>query len=872
MVSRFTRTALLAAASSVALGAVANAQVFDQVGGGERRTLDVITVTAQQREQSAQDVPISIGAYDSGALSQAGVQDIKDLISIAPGLMVTSTQSETITTARIRGVGTVGDNFGLESSVGVYIDGVFRSRNGVGFGDLGEIDRIEVLRGPQGTLFGKNTSAGVLNIITAEPEFVGGGSLQAEIGDYGHRRYSGHLTGPLVEDVLAIRLFGATAERDGFTSLILDEGAGAPEVVDSETQDYYTLRGQLLWTPSELVEGRIIADFSSRDEFCCSAVSYDYTAAAAALVGTVASPATGGGVGFPADPEARIAYANHPYDQKIEDWGVSGEFDIEMLIGTLTSVTAFRNWSNERGQDIDYSAADIAYRDSNRNFTVLERLSQELRLTGVNGNLDWLVGAFYSHESLELGDAIQYGEDWDPFLGRLLTAGAVPPLGTPFGVPAVLGQFAGLAPVAAALGVPGAQGVLPVPAPGTAFPAGTGVNQDLYNQTAASWALFTHNTYQLTDALAITAGLRYTNESKDIYATFDTNSPAGCAALESAFGFDPVSGFQTAATAANAGGAGIDIAAGSTAIANICLPYARSALDANGYDRERSDEELSGTLRATYDVSDEVMVYAGYSRGFKAGGFNLDRQLNGPTGPNGYTDPDSSFAPEIIDAFEIGFKSELFGRVLQLNGAAFLQQIEDFQLNTFNGLAFVVESVDESESMGVEVDMAWATPIPGLDVTAGYAYVNTEYTDVNTGDPLVDAIEGKDYSLSPEHFLTGQAIYERPVFDALLFTAAADARYVTEYNTGSDLDPEKVQDAFALVNARFGLGREDGAWSVEVWGRNLTDETYSQVAFDAFAQGRRAGAGTSNDPRATASYMAFMGAPRTWGVTLRTEW
>jgi outer membrane receptor protein involved in Fe transport len=272
----------LAAASSLAIGSAAGAQVFDQVGGGDRRTVDVITVTAQQREQNSQDVPISIGAYDTAALTAAGIQDIKDLIAIAPGLMVTSTQAETITTARIRGIGTVGDNFGLESSVGVYIDGVFRSRNGVGFGDLGELDRIEVLRGPQGTLFGKNTSAGVLNIVTAAPEFEYGGSLQAELGDYGYQRYSGHITGALLEDVLAFRLFAADGKRDGFTSLVLDEG-GLFDVRDSETQDYSTVRGQLLWTPSASVEGRIIADYSERAEFCCSAVSYDYTATAAAL-------------------------------------------------------------------------------------------------------------------------------------------------------------------------------------------------------------------------------------------------------------------------------------------------------------------------------------------------------------------------------------------------------------------------------------------------------------------------------------------------------------------------------------------------------------------------------------------------------------
>jgi len=867
MMSRFTRTALFAAASSLALGSAAGAQVFDQVGGGERRTVDVITVTAQQREQSAQDVPISIGAYDSEALAAAGVQDIKDLISIAPGLMVTSTQSETITTARIRGIGTVGDNFGLESSVGVYIDGVFRSRNGVGFGDLGEIERIEVLRGPQGTLFGKNTSAGVLNIITAAPEFEYGGNVEYQWGDYGHQRLAAAVTGPIIDDVLAFRLFTADGRRNGFTNLVVEQG-GTIQFADSETRDFTTYRGQLLFTPSSTVEARIIADYTDRSEVCCSAVSWDYTAAAAGLVGAVTPPQAGGGVVFPADPESRVAFSNRLYNQNVEDWGVSGEVDIDLPIGTLTSVTAFRNWTNSRAQDIDYSAADIAYRSADDNYTDLTRFSQELRLAGQTDRLDWLVGGFFSHEELRLGDAIQYGADWEPFLGLIFA-------GSPFGVTGTLNAFSGLAPLAVAAGVPGAQGVLPPVPPGTGFPNGSGVNQDVYDQTATSWALFTHNTYQLTDSLSVTAGLRYTSENKDVFATFDTNAPGACAALETAFGFDPVTGAVTAATFGVQNGflpPTFDIGSVGTAVATMCLPYARTGLDANGYDRQRSDEELSGTLRLTYDLSDDFMVYTGYSRGFKAGGFNLDRQLNGPIGPNGYINPDSSFAPEVIDAYELGFKSQLFGNVVQLNGNLFLQQIEDFQLNTFNGLAFVVESVDESESMGLELDAFWATPIPGLDLSAGYAFVNTEYTEVNTGDPLVDAIQGKDYSLSPEHFLTGQALYERPVLNSLLFTAAIDGRWVSEYNTGSDLDPEKIQDGFGLINARVGIGSETDAWSIEVWGRNLTDETYAQVAFDAFAQGRRAGAGTSNDARGTASYMAFLGAPRTWGVTLRTEW
>ena len=170
-------------AAMVSMSALpAMAQDAGQAGKEEAKTLDTIVVTAQKREQSLQDVPIVVTRLSQEALQDAGVRDIKDLQILTPGLTVTSTQSEAITTARIRGVGTVGDNPGLESSVGIVIDGVYRPRNCVGFGDLGELERIEVLKGPQGTLFGKNTSAGVINIITKRPDFVRSGEIELTAG------------------------------------------------------------------------------------------------------------------------------------------------------------------------------------------------------------------------------------------------------------------------------------------------------------------------------------------------------------------------------------------------------------------------------------------------------------------------------------------------------------------------------------------------------------------------------------------------------------------------------------------------------------------------------------------------------------------
>ena len=176
---------LRASASAVVLSSLVAGAAYAQDTDADEATVDAIIVTAQKREQSLQDVPIVVTAVSEQQLEDAGIKDIKDLTVLTPGLLGTSTASETVTTARIRGVGTVGDNPGLESSVGVVIDGVYRPRNGVGFGDLGEMERIEVLKGPQGTLFGKNTSAGVINVITKQPSFTFGAEGELTAGNYG---------------------------------------------------------------------------------------------------------------------------------------------------------------------------------------------------------------------------------------------------------------------------------------------------------------------------------------------------------------------------------------------------------------------------------------------------------------------------------------------------------------------------------------------------------------------------------------------------------------------------------------------------------------------------------------------------------------
>ena len=226
-----------------------------------------IIVTATRRASPLSDVPIAVSAVGAQAMQNSGASDIRTLNQLAPSLLVSSTGSEANASARIRGIGTVGDNPGLESSVAVFIDGVYRSRTGAGLNELGEIERVEVLRGPQGTLFGRNASAGLINIISKAPEQTFHAKGEVTYGNYDYWRLSGRVTGPIA-DGIALSLDGVWSKRDGFYKLV--DGAGNT-VGDTNDRDRYFLRGQALIEPNDALSIRLIGDYTNRDESCCGA-------------------------------------------------------------------------------------------------------------------------------------------------------------------------------------------------------------------------------------------------------------------------------------------------------------------------------------------------------------------------------------------------------------------------------------------------------------------------------------------------------------------------------------------------------------------------------------------------------------------------
>jgi outer membrane receptor protein involved in Fe transport len=659
--------------------------------------VDDIIVTAQKRSQSLQNVPIVVTTVSAQLLQDSGVKDIKDLTLLAPGLLVTSTSSEASTTARIRGIGTVGDNPGLESSVGIVIDGVYRSRNGVGFGDLGDVERIEVLKGPQGSLFGKSATAGVINIITALPKFKFGASAEFTASNYNGYGGAAEVTGPL-SDSLAASLYFADRQRDGYFHV--NDGPGPNTATRDTDRNFYTVRGQLLWKPTDTLTARLIMDYSYRDEHCCIAV---ITRASQAPVpnlanGTVAS--LGGNDGDPTNPYARNAYANRPDEQRTRDGGVSLQLDGEIGPGTLTSVTAYRNWKVKGGFDADFSTADLLYLpDDDSNSSQFRTMSQELRYAGSTKSLDYLVGGFFSAENLHQNSSILTGTQFTSYLSRALSPlveGVVDP------------NF-----LQTGLTFPLVGGVNYVP---------NGGSVDRYRQDDLTYAAFTNDTLHVTNKLDINVGLRYTIDQKSLNS-YSTNigGGSGCAAANAAFGI------------LHAVAPGED---GALAALNetLCLPFLNPGFNNFTNQQKETEHNLSGTAKLAYKFDRNLLVYASYARGYKAGGFNLDR-VTCTVGAAGCVNGSAAvltpirnteFDKETNDAYEIGEKATLFNRKVLFNVTGFYQRYKGFQLNTFNGLVFVVDSVPHVISKGVDVDFVWFAT-PQLSFQGGATYADTRY-------------------------------------------------------------------------------------------------------------------------------------------------
>jgi outer membrane receptor protein involved in Fe transport len=905
MKSQFASLRVLALLGAGAAMIPQAAYAQDQSPDGQLENADVednnvIIVTAQGRAQVLADVPVAVSAVSGETLQNSGTSDIRELNQVAPSLLVSSTGNEANGSARIRGIGTVGDNPGLESSVAVFVDGVYRSRSGSALSELGPLDRVEILRGPQGTLGGRNASAGLISIYTAPPEFQFSGYGAFTYGNYDAIKVEGGVNVPL-GDTIAARVDGVYFERDGFYNDVVND-------VKINNRDRYLVRGQLLFEPTENLTFRLVGDYSKKEEACCAATFVQPDFAPLARVspgldpftrpvgGSPALTSTGNPIvnillGLGQNPNAltqstfnRDIYITpgRSYDGETEDYGVSGELNWDFGNVTLTSITGYREYSNFQGSDTDYTQVDLLYRAPNEfgGARAFETFTQELRLSGsvFNDRLDWLVGGYYANEDLTVKDNLRFGTQYGTFANCRIALAINPALANP-GAANCFGP--NIAALTLANGGAGAFG------PATPLIVGAinnlaqvrdrGSTGDQYNQNSENFALFTHNIFHITDNIDLTLGLRYTNETKTLDATFGNDNvfcPANRALLRPLLTNPALGGL--------AGGL----------LALSCQGNSTSELNGVSISDERDEDEFTGTAILSWKPTPDLMTYASYSRGYKAGGFNLDRSaLSNPVAFNAAAINPSvlQFAEETVNAYEVGAKYST--REFGLSLAAFRQEFTNFQLNTFNGSVFLVQNVNSCDdnlggadqdasaatgacnpdavapgviAQGVEVE-ATVNPIRDLGFTFGFTYSDTSYEDNLIGndsgvplDPALRLLPGDNLSNAPQIVATSSVTWTPPLGESgmkgLVFF---NVRMTSDYNTGSDLLYGKEQDGYAIVNGRIGLTNIADRFAVEGWVQNLFDVDYTQVAFNTPLVA----------PQQT--FSAYLAEPRTYGITVR---
>ena len=653
--------------------------------------LEEVVVTARRRAESLQDVPIAITTLGAEQLERITAFSLKDIRHLIPSLHYQD-RSALQTEITIRGVGGDARNIGIESGVGMYIDGVYAGRTSAYNIDLADIAQIEVLRGPQGTLFGKNTTGGALNITTRKPDenFRAEGSLSA--GNYNSVRFKGVLSGQVSDGVFG-KVVLASWDRDGYLDNLFDNS-------ELQSEDRKSARAQLRFVPNEKLEINVGADITKDEQD--------------AILNQLGSEASFGGAFYNTD---RLKVNTDQRNSTERDM-VGTDLTIDYTLDSghvLTSITAWRDVEITVFSDIDQTPVDILrsgpFTDNAEQFT------QEFRIASPGGEtFDYVLGAYY------------YKQEADAL--RRIYAG-----GTPL------------------------------------FFTDGPIDTDAI-------ALFGNVDFNVSDALTITAGLRYTDEEK----TGDYTQRSEVA------------------------------------------PFFNKVIP----DLKIDSDEISWTLSANLRWSDEVSTYATVARGFKSGGLNVDPLAT----PNPLTADDLAFDPEFVTTYELGLKSQFLDDRARISAAVFYTDYEDRQVSQFdeiNGIPTVItRNAGESEIQGAEFEFSFAATSE-LYLYGSLSYLDGEYTDFRNATAAGADFTGNDTEKTPQYNLSLGAEYRFAVGEGE-FSIAPQYSYLGETWLQPDNGAFNVEDGYGVFNIRAGYDTADGRYGIHLWGKNLGDTAYKEFA------------------------------------------
>ncbi|BFM18158.1 TonB-dependent receptor [Maricurvus nonylphenolicus] len=764
--------------------------------------LEEVVVTATKRATTLQEVPIAVSVTSGETIEQAQIRDIGDLQSVVPSLRVEQRANAAAANFIIRGFGNGDNNPGIESSVAVFVDGVYRSRSASAISDLPNIERIEVLRGPQSTLFGKNASAGVISIVTKAPQYEFGGSAEISYGNYNSTVAKGNITGPITDNI-AYSLSANVNQRDGYMDVVnLDK--------ESNDRDRWDVRGDLLFEPTEDLSIRMIADFGKIEDVCCGGSNLVSDPG----LETILTGLAGGAPYASEDPFSYDLYQTIISENDIENKGISIQVDYELGDYALTSITSYRETDAFQNDDRDFSAADLI--NSKGEHTQIETFTQEFRLTSnFDGPVNFLLGAYIFDEQVEFDTSLTYGTQFRSYADLLIQG--------------LTGGTQDLDAVETALGPLGV-------ASGDLFEHSTGYTNETYELDNFAISFFGTVDIDLNDTTTLTAGFNYTKDEKEYELGIESNEV-----------------FSE-----------LDLTGNPLTALQFLPPFlgVSNAVE----DGEVDDDEWTWTLRLAHDLTENTNVYASWATGFKAASVNMTRDSRPfiedqaaltAAGLNltNLTYGTRFAAPEKSEVFEIGLKTSFDKGSINL--AIFDQTIEDFQSNTFTGTGFALSNAGEQNTIGVEFEGMYR-PVEPLDLFLSVTWLDPEYKEYE-GSPFGD-LSGAEPANISEFSVSVGGTYTHVFGDGMELIARADYVYESEVNLrdGYLEAPEYTNELTREVKELNGSVTWilTNGFEFSLWGRNILDEEYLVAAFDGVAQNGTI-SGYANQPRTYGGSLRF---------------
>jgi outer membrane receptor protein involved in Fe transport len=792
--------------------------------------LEEVMVTARKRTESLMEAPLSVTAVSGGNMDNQGITNLAQLASQVPGLNLGVTAQTT--SIYIRGVGS-GINKGFEQSAGMYVDGIYQARSRQFSLSMVDVQQVEVLRGPQSILFGKNTIAGAIKMESASPlpgdGFNGSLALDFEPDQEttrGTAVFSGDLT-----DSLAGRIAMRYQESDGWVDNNLRNA-------DEKNIEDKMARGTLVWLPTENLQltGKLAyIDMEGDGNATVNAVVDP------SLLATFGQPGNSLGITQVMGSIAALqvpGYQESSGSKEFDSWvgnetffpGGTDEDSLEYTQASLkvewdvgdysvTALSGYTDFDEERNQDVDFHGGNVAGNLEREN---LEMFSQELRIaSNFDGPLNFMAGLYYEEQDGNIGrsDTVLDGTLGGVFGG--LPANSLNPTLPPglslgdLGINSLWNGtvFASLNPAFAPLVGSELDTIVRVP------------DNEIDYETLA---MFFEVSYDITDDLTLELGGRYSDDEKKVTksATLGTGIPGDVTRYINA------DGTLTDAGAADPQNAAL-LGAAWGALLNT-WPH-----DA---DLKREEGHFDPSVRLLWDINDDTMGYLSWSTGYKSGGFNSTSDTFNPDGTPG---DGTKFGDETASAWEMGVKTSFWDQRARLSAAVFYTEIDDLQVTSFRGTTFLVGNAAEMTSQGVELD-AQVALTENLEVGGAIAYLDNEFDEFSdapcnifqtaataAGETCRQDLQGEAGPFAPEWSGTLYAQYDYQLGNNLLLSLRGDASYKDDFYTDADLDPNSLQESYWKYNARIALSDLGGSWEVAAYGRNLSDEATYSFTVDA---------------------------------------